>query len=189
MRDEFKMKINIKKTKILISSRREEERLRTTNIAIDNESLQQVQEYKYLESLITAEGTSKKEIVSRINQAKCAFNKKKNLFTPRRIDINIRKNLIKTYVWSVVLYGSENWTIAKAEKNRLLAFETWCWGRMQGISWREHMTNDEVFAKPKEQRCFMKSLKKRRTKLIGYILRHKPIEKNYGRNDSRKECS
>ncbi|VVC29148.1 Reverse transcriptase domain [Cinara cedri] len=94
MRDEFKMKINIKKTNILISSRREEERLRTTNIAIDNESLQQVQEYKYLGSLITAEGTSKKEI-----------------------------NLIKTYVWSVVLYGSETWTIAKAEENRLLALK------------------------------------------------------------------
>ncbi|VVC41133.1 Reverse transcriptase domain [Cinara cedri] len=150
MRDEFKMKINIKKTKILISSRR---------------------------SLITAEGTSKKEIVSRINQAKCAFNKKKNLFTSRSIDINIRKNLIKTYVWSVVLYGSETWTIAKAEENRLLAFEAWCWRRMQGISWREHMTNDEVFAKAKERRCFMKSLKKRRTKLIGHILRYNSLLK------------
>ncbi|VVC25849.1 Hypothetical protein CINCED_3A016755 [Cinara cedri] len=48
---------------------------------------------------------------------------------------------------------------------------------MQGISWREHMTNDEVFAKAKERRCFMKSLKKRRTKLIGYILRHNSLLK------------
>ncbi|VVC26157.1 Hypothetical protein CINCED_3A007725 [Cinara cedri] len=100
-----------------------------------------------------------------INQAKCAFNKKKNLFTSRSIDITIRKDLIKTYVWSVVLCSSETWTVAKAEENRLLAFEAWCWRRTQGISWREHMTNDEVFAKAKERKMFHEKFEEKKNQI------------------------
>lgn len=65
--------------------------------------------------MITNEGTG--EIIGRIGQAKCAFNKKKDLFTSRNIDINVRKQPIKTYVCSVAKYGSETWTIALAEEN------------------------------------------------------------------------
>jgi len=66
-----------------------------------------------------------------------------------------------------MLCGSETWTIAKADEKRLLAFEAWCWRRMQTISWREHnnMTNEEVFARAEGRRCFMKNLKKRRIKI------------------------
>uniref|UniRef100_A0A8D8LAV6 Uncharacterized protein n=1 Tax=Cacopsylla melanoneura TaxID=428564 RepID=A0A8D8LAV6_9HEMI len=67
--------------------------------------------------------------------------------------------------------NSETWTIAKAEQNRLMAFEMWCWRRMQKISWIEHMTNEEVLRRAGEQRSFMKSLKKR----IGDILRHNSL--------------
>uniref|UniRef100_A0A8D8XEA4 Craniofacial development protein 2 n=1 Tax=Cacopsylla melanoneura TaxID=428564 RepID=A0A8D8XEA4_9HEMI len=175
MKNQFNMKINKKKTKILICSRMEEDRQRTLSIKLEDEILQQVTEYKYLGSLITNDGTSRKEIISRIGQAKCAFNKKKELFTSRSIDLNLRKRLIKTYVWSVALYGSETWTIAKAEQNRLMAFEMWCWRKMQKISWIEHMTNEEVLRRAGEQRSFMKSLKKRRAKLIGHILRHNSL--------------
>jgi hypothetical protein len=85
-----------------------------------------VNEYKYLESTITEDGRSIREIISRINQAKCAFQSKKNMFISRNIDIKMRKNLLKAYVWSVALYGSETWTIGKTEEKRLLSFETWC---------------------------------------------------------------
>jgi len=51
------------------------------------------------------------------------------------MNIATKKRLIKTYVWSVALYGSETWTINKKEKDMLEALEMWCWRKMQRISW------------------------------------------------------
>jgi hypothetical protein len=92
---------------------------------IDGDTLEQVNEYKYLGSTITEDGRSTREIISKINHAKCAFQSKKNMFISRNIDVKVRKNLLKAYVWSVALYGNETWTIDKTEEKRLLAFETW----------------------------------------------------------------
>ncbi|KAF0771869.1 Reverse transcriptase domain-containing protein [Aphis craccivora] len=52
--------------------------------------------------------------------------------------------LIKTYVWSVALYGSETWTINKKEKAMLEALEMWCWRKMQRISWTDRRSNEDI---------------------------------------------
>jgi hypothetical protein len=76
----------------------------------------------------------KKEITKSICQAKVAFNKKRNIFISKSIDLNIRKNLLKTYIWSIMLYGCETWIIAREETRRKEAFEMWYYRRMQKIS-------------------------------------------------------
>ena len=58
--------------------------------------------------------------------AKAAFNKKKNLFTST-LDLNLRKNLVKCYIWSMALYGAETWTLWAADQKYL---EMWCWRRV-----------------------------------------------------------
>ena len=50
------------------------------------------------------------KLKSRIVMAKAAFNKKKNLFTSK-LDLNLRKKLVKSYFWSMALYGAETWTL------------------------------------------------------------------------------
>ena len=66
--------------------------------------------------MLTDDGRCTCEIKSRIVMAKVAFNKKKNLFTSK-LGLNLRKKLVKRYVWSMVLYGAETWTLrAKDEK-------------------------------------------------------------------------
>jgi hypothetical protein len=128
-----------------------------------------------LGSTITEDGRSTREIISRINHAKCAFQSKKNMFISRNIDIKVRKNLIKAYVWSVALYGSETWTIGKTEEKRFSAFETWCYRRLLRISWTEHITNEEVYRRVRKTRSFLKTLKTRKAKLIGHILRQNSL--------------
>ena len=54
--------------------------------------------------------------------AKAAFNKKKNLFTSK-LDSNLRKKLVKSYVWSMALYGAETWTLRATDQKRLESFE------------------------------------------------------------------
>jgi hypothetical protein len=61
--------------------------------------------------------------------AKATFNKKKNLFTSK-LDLNLRKNLIKCYIWSIALYGAETWTRRKVDQKswnvlKYVAGEEW----------------------------------------------------------------
>ena len=60
-------------------------------------------------SMLTDDGRCTCEIKSRFAMAKAAFNKKKNLFTSK-LDLNLRKKLVKCYVWNMALYGAETWT-------------------------------------------------------------------------------
>jgi hypothetical protein len=75
--------------------------------------------------------------------------------------LEIKKKLIKGYIWSVVLYRSETWTVGKNEERVVNAFETWCWRRTLEIQWTDKITNDEVFQKAKEQRLLLKMFKNR----------------------------
>ena len=77
------------------------------------------------------------EIKSRIAMAKAAFNKKKTLFTSK-LDLNLRKKLVKCCIWSMALYGAETWTLRAADQKYLESFEMWCWRRMEKISWTDH---------------------------------------------------
>jgi len=60
-----------------------------------------------------------------------------------------------------MLYGCETWTIAREEMRRIEAFETWCYRRMQKISWTDRITNEEVLEKVSERKSMWKSIQKR----------------------------
>jgi hypothetical protein len=79
------------------------------------------------------------EIKLRIAMEKAAFNKKKTLFTSK-LDLNLRKKLVKCYICSIALYGAETWTIWKVDQKYLESFEMWCWRRMK-ISWTDCVRN------------------------------------------------
>jgi len=65
--------------------------------------------------------------------AKAAFNKKRTLFTST-LDLELRKKLVKCYVWSIALYGAETWKLRAVDQKHLESFEMWCWRRMEKIS-------------------------------------------------------
>jgi len=102
--------------------------------------------------------------------AKDAFSKKKNLFTSK-LDVNLRKKLMKCYVWSIALCGAENWTLRATDQKQLESFEMWCWRRMEKISWTDHVRNEEVLLRVKEQRNIIHEMSKRKANWIGHILR------------------
>jgi hypothetical protein len=102
--------------------------------------------------------------------AKAAFNKKKNLFTSK-FDLNLRKKLVKYYIWSMALYGAETWTLRAVDQKHLESFEMWCWRRMEKNSWTDHVRNEEVFIRVSEQRNILHEIRKRKANWIGHILR------------------
>ena len=54
--------------------------------------------------------------------AKAAFNKKETLFTSK-LDLNLRKKLVKCYIWRMALYGAETWTLRAADQKYMESFE------------------------------------------------------------------
>jgi hypothetical protein len=99
--------------------------------------------------------------------AKAAFSKKRTLFTST-LDLELRKKLVKCYVWSIALYGA-------VDQKHLKCFEMWCWRRMEKISWTDHVRHEEVSPRVKEQRNILHEIRKRKAKWIGHILRRNCI--------------
>jgi hypothetical protein len=121
-------------------------------------------------SMLTADGRCTCEIKSRIAMTKAEFNKKKNIFTTK-LDLNLRKKLVKCYIWSMVLYGAETWTLRAVDQKHLESFEMWCWRRMEKISWTDHVRNEEVLLRVSKQRNILHEIRKRKANWIGHILR------------------
>ena len=164
---EYGMRINIKKTKVMKISKGEET---TVNIRIEGKEIEQVKEFCYLGSLITTDAKCHKEIRRRIAIGKEAFTKRRELLRGK-LNRNLKKRMIKTLVWSVVLYGSETWTMRKEDIKKIEAFEMWIWRRMEKISWTKHKTNEEVLERIGEERTMLKTIRERQKKWIGHTLR------------------
>jgi hypothetical protein len=126
---------------------------------IDQKQLENVEYFNYVGNMKTNDARCTREIKSRIAMAKAAFDKKKNIFTSK-LDLNLRKELVKCYSWSIALYGSEKWTLRKVDQKYLESFEMWCWRRMEKISWTDRVRN-EVLHRAKD-RNLLHTIKKRK---------------------------
>jgi hypothetical protein len=73
----------------------------------------------------------------------------------------LRKKLVKCYIWGRVLYGDVNWTLRAVDQKHLESFEMWCWRRMDRISWTDHVRNEEMLRRVKEQRNILHEITKR----------------------------
>jgi len=138
-------------------------------IMIDQKQLENVESFKLLGSILTNYGRCTCEIKYRIAMAKAAVNKRA-LFTSI-LDLELRKKLVKCYIGSISLYGVETWTLRTVDKKHLERFEMWCWRRMKKISWTNHVKNEELLLRVKEQRNILHEISKRQANWIGHILR------------------
>ena len=64
----------------------------------------------------------------------------KKLFTGK-MNLELKKRIMKCLIWSVALYAAETWTLTQTDRRRLGAFEIWIWRRMEKISWLDKVTN------------------------------------------------
>jgi hypothetical protein len=98
---------------------------------------------------------------------KVEFNKK-ILFTSK-LDLNLRKKLVKCYIWSIALYGAETWTLQKLDQKYLDRIEMWCWRRKEGIS-RTYSVRNEVLHRVTEERNILQTIKMRKDNWIVHIM-------------------
>ena len=88
--------------------------------------------FKYLGNVLTRDGYLHEGIKMRITMSKQAFNRKISLLTCT-LNIELRKKLVRYYVWSIAVDGPETWPLRSLERKYLESFEMWCWRRMEKI--------------------------------------------------------
>ena len=114
------LKLNIQKTKIMASGP-------ITSWQIDGETVETVSDFMFLGSKITADGDCSHEIKRHLLLRRKVMTNLDSIFTSRDITLPTKVRVIKAMVFPVVMYGCESWTVKKAERQRINAFEVWCW--------------------------------------------------------------
>ena len=94
----------------------------------------------------------------------------------RNINIQLRCWILKCYVWSTLLYGSEAWILSSKMLNKLEATEMWFLRRMKRISYTEHVTKVEVLRRANTNRKLLCEIVKKQVKFFGYAMRKEEME-------------
>ena len=115
----------------------------------------------YLSSMFTSDGRCVQVVRRRIGIAKSAFTSLEKVLKSRDIKLQLRIRVLKCYVWSTLLYGSETWTFTSDLMKQLEAIEMWFLRRMLRISYKDRVTNEEVLRRAKVDKTLMKDIVKR----------------------------
>ena len=100
-----------------------------TSWQIDGETMETMTDFISLGSKVTADGDCSHEIKRRLLLGRKATTNLDSILKSRDITLPTKVHIVKAMVFPVVMYGCESWTIKKAERQRLDAFELWCWRR------------------------------------------------------------
>ncbi len=150
-----------------------------TEIKVNGQRLEKVTSFKYLGSVITDEG-SKPEILSRIAQTTAAFTRLKPVWIDKSISLSSKIRLMCSLVTSIFLYACESWTFT-AELQRIQAMEMRCYRNMLHISYKDHVTNEEVRAKIQQaigpHEDLRTIIKRRKLQWYGHVSRSSGLAK------------
>ena len=128
-------KLNIQKTKIMAPG---------TSWQIDGET---VSDFIFGGSKITADGDCSHEIKRHLPLGRNVMTNLDSILKSRDITLPTKVHLVKAMVFPVVMYGCESWTIKKAERQRIDAFELWCWKRLLRVPWMARRYNQSILKK------------------------------------------
>ena len=131
------LKLSIQKMKIMASGP-------ITSWKIDGETVETVSDFIFGGSKITADGDYSHEIKRRLLTERKVMTKLDSILKSRDITLPTKVRLVKAMVFSVVMFGCENWTIKKAECQRIDAFELWCWRRLLRVPWTARRSNQSI---------------------------------------------
>ena len=113
------LKLNIQKTKIMASSP-------ITSWEVDGETVETVSDFIFGGSKITADGDCSHEIKRRLLLGRKVMTNLDSILKSKDITLPTKVRLVKAMVFPVVMYGCESWTVKKAERRKINAFELWC---------------------------------------------------------------
>ena len=136
--EKVSLKFNIQKTKIMESGP-------ITSWQIDGETVETVADFIFLGSKITGDGDCSHEIKRRLLLGRKVMTSLDSILKSRDITLSTKVHLVKAMVFPV--YGCESWTVKKTERQRIDAFELWCWRRLLRVPWTARRSNQSILRK------------------------------------------
>ena len=106
--------------------------------------METVADFIFLGSIITADGDYSHEIKRHLLLGRKVMTNLDSIFKSRDITLPTKFRLVKAVVFPVVMYGCESWTIKKAERRRIDAFELWCWRRLLRAPWTARISSQSI---------------------------------------------
>ena len=131
------LKLNIQKIKIMASSP-------ITSWQIDGETVETVRDFIFLGSKITSDGDCSHEIKRCLLLGRKVTTNLDSILKSRDITLPTEVHLVKAMIFPVVMYGCESWTVKKAERRRIGAFELWFWRRLLRVPWTTRRSNQSI---------------------------------------------
>jgi len=158
------LKLNIQKMKIMASGP-------ITSWEIDGETVETVSDFILGGSKITADGDCGHEMKRCLLLGRKVSTTIDSMFKSRDITLPTKVHLVKGMVFPVVMYGCESWTVKKAERGRIDAFELWCWRRLLRAPWTARRSNQSIL-KEISPGCSLEGLMlKLKLQYFGHLMR------------------
>ena len=137
-----KLRVNVGKSKVMRCTRNEDgARL---NVMLNGEALEEVDQFKYLGSVIAANDGVEADVRHRMNEGCKVLGALKGVMKNRGLGMNVKKILYEKVVVPTVMYGSESWGMKVTERQKLNVFEMKCLRSMTGVSRLDRVRNEVV---------------------------------------------
>ena len=157
------LKLNIQKTKIMASGP-------ITSWEIDGETVEIVADFIFGGSKITADGDCSREIKRCLLLGRNVMINLDSILKSRDITLLTKVCLVKAMVFPVVMYGCESWTIKKAERRRIDAFELWCWRRLLRVPWTARRSNQSILKEISPEYSLEELMLKLKLQYFGHLM-------------------
>ena len=141
-----------------------------TSWEIDWETVETVSDFMFLGSKITADLDCSQEIKRRLLLARKVMTNLDSMLKSRDITLSTKVHLLKAMVFPVVMYGCESWTIKKAERRRIDAFELWCWRRLLRVPWTARRSNQPILKEINPEYSLGGLMLKLKLQYFGYLM-------------------
>ena len=115
-----------------------------TSWQIDGEITETVRDFILGGSKITADGDCSHEIKRCLLLGRKAMTNLDTILKSRDMTLPTKVHLVKAILFPVVMYGCESWTVKKPERQRIDAFELWCWRRLLRVPWTARRSNQSI---------------------------------------------
>ena len=106
--------------------------------------METVTDFIFLGSKITADGDCRHEIKRHLLLGRKAMAKLDSILKSTDITLLTKVHLVKAMFFPVVMYGCESWSIRKAERQKIDAFELWCWEKTLRVPWTARRSNQSI---------------------------------------------
>ena len=142
-----------------------------TSLQIDGETMETVTDFIFLGSQITADGDCSHEIKRRLLLGRKVMANLDSILKSRDITWPTKVHLVKAMVFPVVMCGCESWTIKKAERQRIEAFELWCWRILLRVAWTAKRSNQSILKEISPEYSLEGLMLKLKLQYFGHLMR------------------